>query len=102
MNSGEDSAFPLISSSSYGVPDREQVDSERETVEVRDKEKGDKHEETTNLHMTAKSQHRIPHVVFVIFIGIRIGDKGRACKRGRSVGLIHCQPSTEIGGVWNG
>ena len=27
---------------------REQVDSEREKVEVRDKEKGDKHEETTH------------------------------------------------------
>ena len=30
------------------VPDREQVDSEREEVEVRDKQEGDKHEETTN------------------------------------------------------
>ena len=30
------------------VRDREQVDSEREKVEVRDKGKGDKHEETTN------------------------------------------------------
>ena len=25
----------------------------------------------TNLHMTGKSQHRIPHVVFIIFIGVR-------------------------------
>ena len=31
-----------------GVPDREKVDCERDKVEVRDKEKGDKHEETTN------------------------------------------------------
>ena len=30
------------------VPDREQVDSEREKVEVRDKQEEDKHEETTN------------------------------------------------------
>ena len=31
-----------------GVPDREQVDCEREKVEVRDKQEKDKHEETTN------------------------------------------------------
>ena len=31
-----------------GVPDREQVDSEREKVEVREKQERDKHEETTN------------------------------------------------------
>ena len=30
------------------VQDREQVDSEREKVEVRDKQEKDKHEETTN------------------------------------------------------
>ena len=31
-----------------GVPDREQVDSEREKVEVGEKQERDKHEETTN------------------------------------------------------
>ena len=31
-----------------GVPDREQVDCEREKVEVRAKQERDKHEETTN------------------------------------------------------
>ena len=31
-----------------GVPDREQVDCEREKVEVGEKQDGDKHEETTN------------------------------------------------------
>ena len=31
-----------------GVQDREQKDSERENVDVRDKEEEDKHEETTN------------------------------------------------------
>ena len=31
-----------------GVPDREQVDSERGKVEVGEKQKGDKHEATTN------------------------------------------------------
>ena len=36
-----------------GVPDREQVDSEREKVEVGEKQERDKHEETTN----ARSKH---------------------------------------------
>ena len=31
-----------------GVPDREQVNSEREKVEMREKQEKDKHEETTN------------------------------------------------------
>ena len=31
-----------------------------------------------NLHMTKKSQQRVPHVVFVIFIGMRRGEQGRA------------------------
>ena len=31
-----------------GVQDREPVDSERAKVEVRDEEKGERHEETTN------------------------------------------------------
>ena len=31
-----------------GVPDREQVDSEREKIEVGEKQEKDKHEETTN------------------------------------------------------
>ena len=31
-----------------GVPDREQVDCEREKVEVGEKQERDKHEETTN------------------------------------------------------
>ena len=54
--------------------------------------------------MTEKSQHGIPHDVFVIFIGIRRGEQGRACERGRSVGLTQCQPrlSTEKGGVRTG
>ena len=38
-----------------------------------------------NLHMTEESQHRIPHVMFVISIGIRRGEQGRACERGRGV-----------------
>ena len=39
-----------------GVPDREQGDSEREEVEVRDKEEKSKQEETTNArfkHVTS-------------------------------------------------
>ena len=38
-----------------GVPDREQVDCEREKVEVRDKEKGDKNEDKqrTLKHVTS-------------------------------------------------
>ena len=38
-----------------------------------------------NLHMTEESQHWIPRVVFVISIGIRRGEQGGPCKRGRGV-----------------
>ena len=50
-----------------------------------------------NLHMTEKSQQRVPHVVFIIFIVIPRGSQGRARNRGRGVGPIHCEPrsSTE-------
>ena len=47
--------------------------------------------------MTEKSQHRVPHVVFIIFIVIPRGAERRARERGRGVGPIHCEPrySTE-------
>ena len=36
--------------------------------------------------MTEKSQQRVPHVVFIMFIGIPRGAQGRTRKRGRGVG----------------
>ena len=47
--------------------------------------------ECANVLMTKKSQHGVQHIVFVIFIGIRRGEQGRATRSGRSVWCLHCQ-----------
>ena len=43
------------------------------------------------MFMTGKSQHKIPHIVFVIPIGIRGGKQGRAGRSGGSVWCFQCQ-----------
>ena len=50
-----------------------------------------------DVHVTEEPQSRVPHVVLVIFIGIRRGEPGRAGKRGRGRRAFHCHASPCIG-----
>ena len=50
-----------------------------------------------DVHVTEEPQSRVPHVVLVMFIGIRRGEPGRAGKRGRGRRAFHCHASPCIG-----